>query len=351
MTADGDVPLFHQTYAGNQHDAVTFRSSIQEIADRCRNLAQGACDITLVFDKGNNAEDNLESAAKGPFHFVGSLVPTHHRKLLAIPRSKMTRLRQDLLPSVWAIRKHQEVFGVRRLVLCTYNRPLYTAQRKTLRREIGTRRRKLERLRASLERARERARGKAPTLEGTRNRLDAILRGRHMKELFRTKISKGSDGFPRLAFEFREKAWVKLSNTLLGKTILFTDREDWTDEQIVLAYRGQAHVEAAFRRMKDPRFLTFRPMHHWTDQKLRVHALYCVLALMILSLLRRQLEQQGIHLSIARMMDKLSEIREVALLYPGPGGAAAEPFHRTTVSTLDAEQQALFDALNLRRFL
>lgn len=350
VTADGDVPLFHQAYAGNQADAVTFRSVIDEIANRCRTLAQGACDITLVFDKGNNAEDNLESAAKGPFHFVGSLVPTHYPKLLAIPRTEMSRLRQDLLPSVWSVRRRLEVFGVERVVLCTYNRPLFVAQHKTLRREIAKRRRKLKRLRIALQRARERARGKKPTLEGTRKRVSAILTGRHMQELFRTKLSAGAGGYPTLAYEFREKAWKKLSNTLLGKTILFTDREDWTDEQIVRAYRGQAHVEAAFRRMKDPRFLTFRPTHHWTDQKLRVHALYCVIALMLLSLLRRELQNKGVRLSIVRMMEKLAEIREVAILYPSPAGAT-EPFLRTTPSRMDEEQRRLFDTLELGRFL
>jgi transposase len=74
---------------------------------------------------------------------------------------------------------------------------------------------------------------------------------------------------------------------LLGKTILFTDHgEDWSDEQIVLAYRAQHHVEADFRRLKNPHYLSFRPTFHWTDQKLCVHAFYCVLALMILNLLR-----------------------------------------------------------------
>jgi len=350
VTADGEVPLFHHTYAGNQHDAVTFRSAIGELADRCKLLAQGACDITLVFDKGNNSEENLESAAEGPFHFVGSLVPTHHAKLLAIPRAEMRRLDPELLPSVWSYRTHKVVFGVKRLVLCTYNRPLFVAQRKTLRREIAKRLRKLRHLQASLGRARRQPRGKAPTLEGTRKRVDAILAGRHMKALFSAKVSVESGSVPHLSFRFRQGAWMKLSRTLLGKTILFTDREDWSDEQIVLAYRGQAHVEAAFRRMKDPRFLTFRPTHHWTDQKLRVHAFYCVLALMLLSLLRRELENQGIYLSIARMMEKLSEIREVAILYPSPA-AASEPFVRTTTSGMDSEQRALFEALNLQPLL
>jgi len=98
--------------------------------------------------------------------------------------------------------------------------------------------------------------------------------------------------------------------------LLFTDRTDWPDEQIVLAYRAQHHIEADFRRLKDPHYLTFRPTFHWTDQKLRVHAFYCVLALLLLNLLRRKLAKAGIPLSVVEMMDTLTDIYEVTLLYP-----------------------------------
>jgi transposase len=65
---------------------------------------------------------------------------------------------------------------------------------------------------------------------------------------------------PRLHFRFRQAAYDKLRSTLLGKTILFTDHgEDWSDEQIVLAYRAQHPVEADFRRLKNPHYLSFRP--------------------------------------------------------------------------------------------
>lgn len=345
VSADGDVPLFHNTYAGNQHDSTTFGSVADELIERCKLLAQGACDITLVFDKGNNSQENLDAIDDSPLHFVGSLVPTQHPKLLAVPRRRMKRLDKGQLPAVWSYRTRKNVFGVERTVLCTYNRPLFVAQTKTLRREIGKRRRRLERMAASLERYRTRPRGKRPTVEGAKKKVEAILHGRHMKDLFSVKV-RAARGLPRVSFRFREPAWKKLKATLLGKTILFTDRDAWPDEQIVLAYRAQSHVEAAFRRMKDPRFLTFRPSFHWTDQKLRVHAFYCVVALTLLSLLRRKLAQHGIHLSIARMVEKLADVREVTLLYP-PAPGAKKPVARVMLSDLDSTQRALLDTLGL----
>jgi transposase len=158
---------------------------------------------------------------------------------------------------------------------------------------------------------------------------------------------KTRQGLPRLRFHFRKAAYEKLCSTLLGKTILFTDHgDDWSDEKIVLGYRAQHHVEGDFRHLKNPLYLSFRPTFHWTDQKLRVHAFYCVLALMILSLLRRQLTQAGIPVSMVNMMKQLTNIQEVTVLYPA-AQRGQEPIARTVLSTMNARQQKMFTTLGL----
>jgi transposase len=347
VTADGDIPLFHHTYAGNQHDSVTFGEVTESLTTRLKALAQGAVDVTLVFDKGNNSEDNLAAMADAKVHFVGSLVPTHHRDLLAVPRKAMRRLDTAQLPAVWAHRTKKVVFGVARTVLCTFNQPLYDAQVKTLRREISKRQRRLSALKAAL--LRPTSRGKQPTVAGVQKKVTAILRGRHMKDLFSADVRAAKNGRPTLTFQFLKEAWRNLDRTLLGKTILFTDRAEWTDEQIVLGYRAQHHVEASFRRMKDPHYLTFRPMFHWTDQKLRVHAFCCVLALMIASLLRRRLAKAGVEVSVAKVFERLSAIEEVTMLYPAPPGKD-DPVVRTMLSTQEPDQRAMVEALGLERY-
>jgi transposase len=349
VTSDGEIPLFHHTYAGNQHDSVTFHSVAEELLERCRSLAQGACDITLVFDKGNNSAENLEWVGNSPFHFVGSLVPTQHKDLLRISRKAMRRLDPTQLPAVWSYRTRKVVFGIERTILCTFNQKLFDSQTQTLSREIAKRKRRLQELRTRLENRRPDSPGKVPTVEGVQKNVKGILRGRHMADLFAAQVRQNRAGLPRLSFRFRDKAYQHLRSTLLGKTLLFTDRTDWSDEQIVLAYRAQHHVEADFRRLKDPHYLTFRPAFHWTDQKLRVHAFYCVLALLMLNLLRRKLAQAGIPLSIAKMMDSLTDIHEVTLLYPGASGSQ-KPFVRTVLADMDPTQRQLVKTLGLERY-
>ncbi|MDV6278121.1 hypothetical protein R3Q06_32125 [Rhodococcus erythropolis] len=48
-------------------------------------------------------------------------------------------------------------------------------------------------------------------------------------------------------------------------------------------------------------------MHHWTDSKIRVHVFYCVLALAVAHLMRRQAEHAGLHLSVRILLTELGE--------------------------------------------
>jgi transposase len=345
-----EIPLFHLLYPGNEADVTSFRAALQRLLDRYRAILGGTQTVTLVFDKGNNAEDVLASlGSKESFHFVGSLVPTHHPDLLAVPRARFRALRGMRLEGVEAFRTKKEVFGTERTVVVTFNPALFQAQVRTLERELGRRRGRLRALQRRLRRwAQGKARrGRPPTIEQVRKALAQILRGRHMKELFGVDVSEGRRGRPKMSWRVDAKAWAELRERLLGKTLIFTDQEGWSEEEIVLAYRGQSHVESCFRQMKDPWYVPFRPQWHWTDQKVRVHAFYCVVALLLVSLLRRELARRGEDLSVRRMLEGLGGIREVEVLCPGPRG---RPRTRRTLTAMDAEQRRLFDLLELGRY-
>jgi transposase len=352
VTGGFQVPLFHQLYPGNQPDAPTFRSLIDELVRRYQLLTDGALDVTLVFDKGNNAADTIEAVAESPYHVVGSLVPTRHPELLAIRKNQLKPLDIEIFPGgVCSHRTRKKVFGREYTVLVTFNEKLFEAQTRTIEREVGKRRQKLRKYQLYLERWRKgKGRGRRPTVKQTRAAVKKILVGRHMKDLFRIELQSDSEeeGLPRLRYRFDGSAYRKLQSTLLGKTLLFTDRDDWTDEQIVTAYRGQHHVESAFRQMKDAHHVSFRPSFHWTDQKLKVHALYCVMSLLLCSLLRKELHDKGIALSVNRILDKLGSIREVqVLLSTGRGRPRTQRSHSAT----DPLAIKMMDALDLSRHL
>jgi len=349
VTADFHVPLLHHTYPGNQPDSKTFRSLADSITARCRQLLDGVDRVTVVFDKGNNSQANLDRVEDSPYHFVGSLVPTHYPELLAVSRDRFQPLTAPGLAGVLAYRTRQPVFGQDRTVLVTYNERLFVAQARTLLREIAKRQTHLEDLATRMRQRRTRqSRGKPFTREGVQATVNAWLKARHMKDLFEVTITAHEDGL-ELAHHFRQEAWENLQSSLLGKTLLFTDNHAWADAQILAAYRSQSQVENAFRAIKDVHTIALRPQFHWTDQKIRVHVFICILALMLLSLLRRELHRKGIDLSIRRAVHLLSDIREIAVLFPALR-PDTPPSVRTTLSRLTPLQRKLYDVLDLGRY-
>jgi transposase len=308
-------------------------------------FAKNVDGITLVYDKGNNSQDNQKQIDGSSYHFVGSLSPVQHPDLLRVPQSRFHSLQGEDLEGVLAWRTRKQVLGAERTILVTYNPELFLKQSGTILRELNKRTSKLRELQIHFAHPTKSA--KCITIESAQKQVQEILSGRHMKELIYTEVTSAA-GLPQLNYRINRTAWSRLQHTLLGKNILFTDQDSWKDEDIVRAYRGQHHIEEAFKRMKNPHFVSWRPLHHWTDQKIRVHAFYCVLALLLSSLLRRTLANNGIAMSMVKILATLSKVKEVALLYRTPR-SRMEPV--ISLSAVTHQQKRIVNALNLERYL
>lgn len=99
--------------------------------------------------------------------------------------------------------------------------------------------------------------------------------------------------------------------------------------------------------MKDPHCIALRPQHHWAGHKMRVHVFIWVLALVLPSLLERVLRRRGLNLSVCEILNKLGQIREVAVTYLNP--KKKQPTIRLTLSQRSPEQRALYSVLDLDR--
>lgn len=339
VSADFHIPLLHQVYQGNTHDSVQFRAVTDELVSRYKIFSKECDKITLVYDKGNNSEENFANIDQSPYHFVGSLVPTQHTNLLSIPRSKY---KTTEIEGVEAHRTRKNVFGQERTVIITYNDTLFITQMKTALLQLSKRRQKLSSLSRQLKKKTKR--GRKHSVDSVRKKVKTILSGQHMHELIRVKVW-GRKGHVKLSYKTDVTALSRLSRTLFGKTMLFTDNDTWSDEEIIRAYRGQFHIEDAFKQMKNPHFVSWRPMFHWTDQKIRVHAFYCVIALTLASLLRRELAHKNIYMSIPAIFESLNEIHESAVIYPK--GISKD---HIVLSEMDEAQKTLFNTLNLGKY-
>jgi transposase len=351
VSADFHIPLFHKVYAGNVNDSTEFQSITEELSTHYRQLAESCDHITLVFDKGNNSKEALESLQNTPFHFVGSLVPSQHSELLTISRKQFRTLTQPGLEEVEAYRTQKKIFGQSRTIVVTFNPNLYHGQLQGLTAHLSKARRKLRDLQTQLQRRRDGKvkGGKAPTLDSVKKQIHTICSAQFVEKILKAEVQPVRKGL-ELTFRTDQAALDRLCRVQFGKTILFTDNADWSEEQIVLAYRSQYHIEDAFKQMKNPHFLGWSPMFHWTDSKIQVHAFYCVLALLLTSLLQRELARKGEPLSINRMLEELGGIRETLVVYPRRQGQR-QASTATCLTRMTALQQRLFSLLGLQQFV
>lgn len=341
VTKDDGIPLMHHTYEGNRHDAKKFPEIIGKLADRFAMFSKNVDKVTLVFDKGNNSKKNIELLDKTSYHFVGSLKPYDHKQFLEIPVEKF-----QLVPvangegkkkkdDIYAYRTQEEVLGAVRTVVVTYERKLYERNLRTFVNGIEKRNNEFEELESKIGGRRYRTKS---AIEQKAEKIQA----KSPEGLFDVAVGE-EEGEITLKYAVNRTAYAEKRKSF-GKTILFTDNHEWSTEQIIRVYRGKSEIEKDFRRMKSPMMVSVEPVYHWTDQKIRVHAFCCVLALMILLLLKRKLRKAGVELSLERMLEELSEVQLSVIKFYDVKKRLC------LLNDMNEEQKAMFDVLGLQRY-
>jgi transposase len=353
VSRDFHVPLLSHLYPGNQNDSTMFQSVIEPLVARYRQFSKECQEITLVFDGGNTSNDNMEEINKSDYHFITSLTVTSHKGLLEVPLNQFRSFSEPRLKGTTAYRTKKEIWGNERTVVVTRSEKLLAGQIAGTTRELRKKRAALRQLRAKLRHSQKPgARGKGYTRESLQKRLDSITSGQYISEILKTNIVN-SERHLDFTFCTDARALQKLIRTRFGKRILCTDNDNWSTEEIILGSRAQHHVEDAFKQMKDPYWVRFTPAFHWTDQKLRVHAFYCVLALTLSSLLQRRAAQAGIRLSLSSLYQELTDIKEIINLYPPDGkpkrGRLRSEYVLSERSPLQEKLCRLFDIHKLTR--
>ena len=109
-----------------------------------------------------------------------------------------------------------------------------------------------------------------------------------------------------------------------------------------VVYGQKATVKEDFRDITSPDRVRFSPIQHFTDTKIRLHALVFVLALSVLKVMAVKARDLG--LSMNGMTQELSHIQKAALV-DGPTSAVHTMSKRSTL------QQRLVDVFALARDL
>jgi transposase len=333
--------LCHHVYPGNVADAEEFPVALERIQRLLARHAIPPETVTLVFDKGTAALANTVLLKQAGLGWISALpwnqapVEFRQRPVEALPACSSAQ------PGVQAAAEKLWVHGDEYLCVLKYSASFAAQQLHSVSASLSKVLGALKRLAAEMARP-----GSRLTKVGIEAKIRRWLSASFLSELVHYQILDEPGG-RRLVFQVDHAALQELLTHRLGRTLLITNRLDWTAEQVVSAYAGQQALEQVFRGLKEGNWLSWQPLYHWTDSKIRVHAFYCLLGLSLLHYVHRQAQSFWPSITVEKLQEELEQIQQFVLLYPAQG---AGPYRTATVtSTQSLIQKGLTETLGLQQ--
>src|ERR1700694_4343059 len=275
---DGEhgLSLCHHVYPGNVADVEEFSTSLARITRMLDQNQIARETVTLVLDKGSSALANTVQLAEAGVGWISALpwnqapAELRSRAVEELPACSSAQ------PGVRAAAEKIFVHGREYLCVVKYSAPFAGEQLHSLTTSLSRVLQSLRRLAKELNKPK--ARWKQDPIE---RKIPRWVCDPFLAALIRYQLQE-HDGRWHLQFDFDSAALPQLLNQRLGRTVLLTNRRDWSAEQIVAGYSGQQQIERVFRGLKHGDWLGWDPMYHWTDRKIRIHAFYCLLGISLL---------------------------------------------------------------------
>jgi transposase len=353
-TTDGHLPLFYDVYEGNRNDAKEFPQVLERFQRWLKERTGSTWATTkptLIFDKGNNSADNFALIDALELPYVGSVKLDEHPELAKISNqdARWQPATEPALEGTKSWRTQQVVYGQERTLVLTYNQNLFDSQWATVQNDLAH---ALDQLDAVQQNLRDRAAGlikggTPPTVESVERKCQQILHRQHLRQLVPTRVAPDAAARPRLSYQVDAAAQQQLQDTYLGKTLLITGHKEWSDAQVIRAYRSQFVIEEIFHEMKDRHIGAWWPLHHWTDSKIQVHGLYCTIAVLLRALLWRRARQAGLRLSMNGLLAKLGQLRQVINVFPAKRAGQPKP-EQVVLTKRDEVHDKLIEILGLQ---
>lgn len=304
------LPLYYTVYAGNMHDSKLFNCVLDEVFGIIAGFAQNNRQLTVVFDKGMNSNDNISYIdGREHIHFV-TTYSLHYAEyeakrdpesfeVLDIPKNKALIADKKEHDCLRAYRTTITLWGKERTLVVTFN-PV------TKRKKIYDLTRKLDRIRDELLEFRRKFNNDEPHW-----RDESVVRSRYRNLCDELHVSTK---FFDLEFTTRKMTFrknnqeVQAAEKLMGKNLIVTDNSHWSLEEIVTTSLDRYKIEQQFRASKNPFQVRVNPMFHWTDDKIRCHLLTCMIAMTALRLLELKLNDKYTSSVVMEEMHKLASV-------------------------------------------
>jgi len=304
-TKEFTVPLCSYVYEGNINDITVFPEYLEQIKTRASKYSD-LDNITLVYDKGSVSKDNLKAIEnhESSINYLCGFSLSSCKELYDIPKNEYIEATvKD--KEVLCYRTTKKIWGKDRDCILTYSNELMEGQYNGLLKSVTKKIDELNELKKQLRNDKSRISRKPVDID---IKIKGILSGDYGKDII--IVDKvGIESIVDINFYVDEENMTSIIKKYYGKKLLITTRNDWSSEEIIETYLDQYAIESIFKDTKNPHHFAIHPQYHWTDQKVRVHTFYCLLGLLLTSLLKKELYDKGIKIENKKLIDTLHNIR------------------------------------------
>ena len=254
-------PVAIEVFAGSVHDEQTLPAAAERLKSRF-----GIEQIVFVGDRGMVKQAGIQTLASHGFDWITALTAPQVKRLARDGSLQLSLFDEHNLAEI-----DSPDFPGERLVVC--RNPYVAAERRQTREELlEATERLLAAVKRSVDSPRGRLHGKPAGEIGERVGRD-INRYKVAKH-FELRIEDGHFAYARKQEQIAAEA--ALDGIYVLRTSLAAG--DASAQAVVRAYKQLEQAERAFRALKAPDLLALRPIHHRLEDRVRAHALLCMLA-------------------------------------------------------------------------
>lgn len=166
------------------------------------------------------------------------------------------------------------------------------------------------------------------------SRLVAVQQGNVARNLVDVQLD-GSDGLLTLQFRIN-RAHLAGAQARDGRYVLVTNATHLDADQVLRLFKGQDGVEKRFRSVKGP--LQLHPLFVRSDARIEGLVLVTMLAVLVRAILERLCRQQGLEISVDRVLAEFASLQAVDLTWAAGRvqrrAAPLTPFQAQVLQTL-----------------
>ena len=296
------IPLYSHSYKGNHNDQTEFEAYMNMLKSRIPNYSEE--NLTFIFDGGSVTKDNLDLIDK---HYVCRFTLSYLKDLYDMDIDEEVKINDKTI--LCKRLNDYTIWGQKRDAVLTFSEGLYIGEVAEFEAKISILTKELHDMKLKLESGNNRVNRKVSFINA---KLNKLLQGKLKEVVTVEKVAEG-DKVTSINYVVDESKKEDIQKKYFGKKLIITNRSDWSTGEILKTYYDQDIIEGIFKDSKNPNHFNIRPQYHYTDQKVKVHIFLCLIGLMLVGVLNKEMRNHGKNISNEKLMDILGKIRETRL--------------------------------------